>query len=520
LIRAQKVKRRSLLKALAAASISPVYARAARAESADTMTPDHPTTPAENAPPADAVERIAGFVELVREHWRVPGVAVAVIHRGRPFMAAGFGVKNLTRPDPIDAHTAFNIGSCSKAYTACAAAILVDEGRIGWDDQVKPLMPELELYDPDVTRRVTLRDLLSHRVGLSRACIAEGDSDLSRAEVLARAADAPKKAEFRQKFCYSNLGYIIAAELIGRVAQQPFEHFVEARVLRPLGMDDSTAEAKGWLALGNVADPHGYWDYRQRPVPPLDHGNLMGAGFLYTSANDALAWLQLQLGRSRIVSERSLREMHTAQVTDPETYGLGWGVGLANGRNYLGHSGETRGFASRARIEPARDYASFVATNSQGHAAEAISGMINQTLNALPARDELDFYDTGWARRVSEAAARAEADRKSDPLDSTSAPSLAAFAGTYRNRGFGTLSVREAGGALRLAIKDMPIYDGWLVRYAGESFAYQMDGFRATKERRPVRSLDPRIYFHEKEGTIAGLEARDMLFGPTTFQRV
>ncbi len=501
------MKRRSLLKGLAATSIWPL------------VPPAAPGRSIEAPPPADAVERIASFVELVREHWRVPGVAVAVVHRGRPFMAAGFGVKNLDRPDPVDAHTAFNFGSCSKAYTACAAAILVDEGRIGWDDPVKPLMPELELYDPDVTRRVTLRDLLSHRVGLSRACLAEYGSDLSRAEVLARAADAPKKAEFRQKFCYSNLGYIIAAEVIGRVAQQPFERFVEARILRPLGMADSSAEGKGWLALSNVADPHEYWDYRQRPVPPLDHGNLMGAGYLYASATDALAWLQLQLGRSRIVSERNLQEMHNMQISIPETYGLGWEVGVFNGRKFVAHTGGTRGFTARTWIEPDRGYAILTATNSEDRAADAISGFINQTLSDAPARDELDFHDTARARRVAEAAARIEADRKADPLDPPSAPSHAAFAGVYRNRAFGTLSVQEERDALRFTIKDMSMYDGWLVRYGATSFAYQVDGFRAKKKPRPIESLDPRVHVRRTPVQIGGLDLLDMWFGSASFWR-
>jgi Beta-lactamase len=337
--------------------------------------------------------------------------------------------------------------------------------------------------------------------------------------VLARAADAPRKAEFRQKFCYSNLGFVIAAEAIGRVAKEPFERFVETRILRPLGMADSSAEGKGWLALSNVADPHEFWDYRQRPVPPLDHGNLMGAGSLYVSATDALAWLQLQLGQSRIVTERSLRETHTMQIAEPETYGLGWAVGVVNGRRYVAHSGETRGFAARTHVEPEHGYATFVATNSEGRAAEAISNVIGQTLNDVPARDELDFYDTGWARRVAEAAARVEAERKADPADSASAPPLMAFVGTYRNRGFGTLSIQEEHGALRIAVKDMSAYQGWLVRYAAKGFAFQSDGFGPKKDPRPIRSLDPRVYFHGEQGNIVGLEAHDMLFGPTAFQR-
>lgn len=194
------MRRRSLLRGgLAALTATPMM-RAAWAQVGD------------RADPEAAAARIRAFVELACEHWRIPGAAVAVVYQGRPLLAAGFGVRNSLTRNPVDAHTAFCIGSCSKAYTSCAAAILVDEGRIGWDDPVKGVYPELALYDPAIAAQVSLRDLLSHRVGLSRAFIGEYGSDLSHAEVLARAAAAPKATEFRSRFSYSNLGFAIAAD--------------------------------------------------------------------------------------------------------------------------------------------------------------------------------------------------------------------------------------------------------------------------------------------------------------------
>src|SRR5688572_25441965 len=171
------MRRRTFLAGLAAAPAVSLLGRTARAQS-------------------DVTGKISSFVELACRHWRVPGAAVAVIHEGRRLLTAGFGAKNATTGASVDEHTAFGIGSCSKAYTACAAALAIEDRRIGWDDPVKKVLPGLELYDREVADAVTLRDLLSNRVGLSRAFIGEYGSDLSRAQVLARAGQVERKAAF------------------------------------------------------------------------------------------------------------------------------------------------------------------------------------------------------------------------------------------------------------------------------------------------------------------------------------
>jgi len=499
------MRRRRFLAGLAAAAAAPLVPRLGRAQSA--------------ALPADAIDQIAAFVELVRARWRIPGVAVAVLLDGEPVLVQGFGVKNLVTGEPVDAHTAFEIGSCSKAYTAAAAALLVEVGQIGWDDPVKRVMPELALYDPAVADQVSLRDLLSHRVGLSRAHLAEFGSDLSRAEVLARAVDAPKLAEFRTRHCYSNLGFVITAEVVSRLAGEPFDRFVAGRFLEPLAMADSTAAARGWRAIANVADPHQEWDYRQIPVMPLDSDNFMGAGSLYVSAHDAVAWLQLQLGRSGLIAQASLDEMQRAQIRDPVEYGLGWRVGSHAGRRFAAHEGAVRGFRARTHVVPEIGYASFVAVNSEGAAPQAIATFIDQVVNRLPRTDVIDEAEAASAGRRAQAADRLKADMKLHPLDPANALPLSAFGGHYRNRGFGELTLDEDRDALRVSLRDASSFAGWLVRYGDRSFAYQAGGFSGRTEARPLRLNDPRVHFQLDQDKAVGLELLDMWFGPSSFER-
>jgi CubicO group peptidase (beta-lactamase class C family) len=467
---------------------------------------------------ARAADQIRDFVALACEHWRIPGAAVAVVHQGQPLLAMGYGVKSLATREAVDERTAFNIGSCSKAYTACAAALLVEEGRIGWDDPVKAVYPELALYDPDVTAAVTLRDLLSHRVGLSRAHIGEYGSTLPRSDVLARAAQAPKAAEFRSAMCYSNLGFVIAGEVIARVAGMPFEDFVAARILQPLGMAGSSVQGRGWEQLANVAGPHEDWDHRIIPVPPLDHGNTMGAGSLYVSAQDALAWLQLQVGGGTLVSQRSLDEMHEAQIEQPQRYGLGWNVGTYDGHAFAVHDGGTRGFTARTRIDPSIGYGVFVAVNTEHAAVGAITSFVSQALIGLRPQDWIDVTDTAEARNVTRLANELAAERRADPIGPGSPP-LAAFAGDYRHPGLGTLSLRAGRGALRAMIKDMWIYDGWLVRYGSTRFAHQSIGFRATREPRPIRAYDSRFRFVAEGTNVTAVEINDSYMHGPRFER-
>jgi CubicO group peptidase (beta-lactamase class C family) len=131
--------------------------------------------------------QVDAFVERVRQHWDVPGVAIAIVRRDGPLRVSAYGTRSVAASVPADIDTAFAIGSCSKAFTSALAAALVDSDLLGWDDPIRKYLPTFQLHDPWISDHVTLRDILASRTGLSQASLGEYGSDLGRAELLHRA---------------------------------------------------------------------------------------------------------------------------------------------------------------------------------------------------------------------------------------------------------------------------------------------------------------------------------------------
>src|SRR6478736_10144505 len=191
------------------------------------------------APPAGFEQR----VEQLRKQMGVPGVTIAIVEDGKVTMAHGWGVRDITTNRPVDADTIFFTGSTGKAFTNAALATLVDEGKIGWDDKVIDHMPDFRMWDPWVTREMTIRDLLVHRSGLG---LGQGDllflpnSTLSRKETVRRIRYLKPATSFRSDYAYDNILYMAAGQLIEEVSGESWEQYVRNRVFAPLGMKNST----------------------------------------------------------------------------------------------------------------------------------------------------------------------------------------------------------------------------------------------------------------------------------------
>ena len=190
--------------------------------------------------------------------FETPGVAVAIVRPGMPAFVKGYGVRTLGKPGAVDAHTRFGIASHSKAFTAAALALLVDAGKLGWEDPVVKHLPEFRMYDPAVTQMMTVRDLLVHRSGLP---LGAGDlmffpqSSHVAADVLKALPYLKPVRGFRAGYDYDNILYLVAGVLIERVSGQPWDAFVQARLLTPLGMTDA-APALRLLKTDNIAGRH------------------------------------------------------------------------------------------------------------------------------------------------------------------------------------------------------------------------------------------------------------------------
>ena len=194
--------------------------------------------------------------------WEVPGMAIAIVKDDSVIFARGFGVREIGKPEKVDANTLFAIASNTKAFTAATLAILVDEGKLKWDDKVINYLPWFQLYDPYVTANMTIRDLLSHRSGLATF---SGDlvwfaTNYSREEVIKRAKYLKPVYGFRERFGYSNIMFLAAGEIVHAVSGQTWDDFVAERIFKPLKMARTNTTTKALVGLDNVAQCHTDFD--------------------------------------------------------------------------------------------------------------------------------------------------------------------------------------------------------------------------------------------------------------------
>ncbi len=501
------------------------------------------------APPANLDSR----VEQLRTKYGVPGIAVAIVETGQPALARGYGVRGLADPHRVDADTIFSTGSTGKAFTTAALAILVDEGKIRWDDKVIDHMPDFRMYDPWVTRELTIRDLLVHRSGLG---LGAGDllflpkGSLSRAETVRRLRHIKPATSFRSGYAYDNVLYMVAGQLVEEVTGQSWEDFVRARIFRPSGMTVSTADSPSRLATANRARPHARLNGAIRGLGdqvPLDEvgsdlgSNAAPAGGLAISANDMTKWLSLQLARGALPNGRLFSETQSAQMWEPvvltpdstlpaefkavqplfSTYSLGWTVQDYRGAKLVWHGGAVLGSLATVALLPDQGVGLFIAANSEE--GEVVRGLMYELLDHY-----LGAPQTGWAEKLaafkadrSAKAIKAVRAQTARPARSQPSLPLARYAGRYSDPWYGTITISSDKNRLSVAFPDRPAmvarlehhqYDTFRTVFADKSiepafvtFALDAEG---NVERITMKAISPIADF--------SWNYHDLLFTPVT----
>jgi CubicO group peptidase (beta-lactamase class C family) len=436
------------------------------------------------APPDGFAER----VEALRRSFEVPGVAIAIVENGQATFARGFGVADLSAPRPVDADTIFFTGSTGKAFTTAALAVLVDRGKIAWEDRVIDHMPEFRMYDPWVTREMTVRDLLVHRSGLG---LGAGDllfvprSDLTREEVVRRIRHIRPATSFRSGYAYDNILYIAAGRLIEEVSGQSWERFMTDHVLRPAGMTRATVDEAGRAATANRARPHARLNGPIRGMgdqAPLGPDSLIAqvaapAGGLAISANDMSRWLALQLARGalpdggRLFSDVAAREMWKPAVLMPvnplpeplrqtqplfSTYALGWNVRDYKGHRLVMHGGAVYGSLANVVLLPDRGVGFFIAVNSEDGAM--VQGLTYELIDHYLAQERVDWTERfrSFVEGRRAGAVAALQGPAGQPASGGPSLPLARYAGRFNDPWFGTIDIREEGGRLQVRFPHWP----------------------------------------------------------------
>lgn len=401
------------------------------------------------------------------------GMAIAIVKDGRVISAKGYGTRELRKDALVDENTVFAIASNTKAFTTASLAILVDEKKIAWDDKVSKYLPDFRMYDPWVTSELTIRDLVTHRVGLDTF---SGDllwyeTTYSADEILGRQRHLKPVSSFRSRYGYQNLMFIAAGKVIETVSGRSWCDFVTERILRPLEMNRTTCSIR--TLPDNAALPHNESGGKLRT---LHRGNVDGAAAaaaLNSSVADLSRWIRTQLGRGtfegkQIFSKERSWEMWqpylAQQVSEPfgeanptrhfSGVGMGWFVYDYQGRKIINHSGGLDGMLSYTVLVPEEDLGFVVLTNSESRAFAVMMSKIRDVFLDAPERDwSAEALANAKQSRERQEAARQAADAARKPNTRTTLD-LKDYVGAYRDELYGDINVVMENG--RLVLKFVP----------------------------------------------------------------
>jgi len=356
-------------------------------------------------------KQIDSLVEKTLTTFNVPGIAVSVIKDGKIIHLKGYGVRSIKTNQKVDENTLFGVASNTKAFTAAALGMLVDEKKITWDTKVTDVIPEFKMYDAYVTSEFTIRDLLTHRSGLGLGAgdlmIWPDSSTVDKKQLIHNLRYLKPVSSFRTKYDYDNLMYIVAGEVVARVSGITYEDFIESRIIKPLGM---TKTAASWYRLkdkSNVIDGHAPYEGKLLPVG-LSFGEIANAaGGIYSNVTDMSKWVMAMMNSGKygesmdkkLFSPAVARELWTPQTiinggspynTHFSAYGLGWFLSDVNGYFQATHTGGLSGIVTQVTVIPEIKLGIIVLTNQQSGAAfTAITNTIKDGYFGIKDRIEL-----------------------------------------------------------------------------------------------------------------------------------
>jgi CubicO group peptidase (beta-lactamase class C family) len=422
--------------------------------------------------PAQALDppTIDHMVTEALHDWNVPGAAVAVVQGDRVYLK-GYGVRAQGSSERVTQYTVFPLASCTKAFTTTALALLVDEGKLAWDDPVRKHVPYFRLADPLADANVTIRDLVTHRTGLASHDLLWYRSPCSAEDIIRRVAFLRPSYSFRSTFQYQTIMFMAAGQTVASASGMSWDQFVQKRLFDPVGMTTASFTTSAALAAKEHASPHRANREGKIEVAawyPFEHPN--AAGSINASARDLSRWVQFQLNEGvvqhrRLISAASLRETHMPQMVirleglpkaeNPETnqmnYGMGWVIQDYRGHHLVSHAGIVDGFRTHITLVPQEHLGIVILSNlHETRMNLALSNtLVDRYLN-LPARDWTGLYQA--IERQKEAAFRQRLQEREAHRHLGTKPSreLSAYVGVFADRAYGLARVRLQGGGLVL----------------------------------------------------------------------
>jgi CubicO group peptidase (beta-lactamase class C family) len=424
--------------------------------------------------PARSVDAavLDALVERALKQWHVPGVAVAIVRGDEVIYLKGHGVRSVTSGEKVTPDTLFPIASCTKSFTTTAIALLVDEGKMSWDDPPRKYVPYFRLSDPLADDAVTLRDLVTHRTGLRGHDLLWYRSPWTQEDIIRRVGRLPLDKPFRTTFQYQSTMFTVAGFAMASASGMSWADFVRQRLLEPLDMKTVYFTTKEIAEIADKACPHRLdpKETPQRTEPyPMDVPE--PAGSIQAGASDLSKWLRFHLNNKIVrgkplVSARNLEAMHTPQIplrmdpvdramfpgTHQMSYGMGWVIQDHFGHCLLQHAGAIDGFRCHFTLVPKERLGIVLLCNlDRTRMNIALSNALLDALLNLPRRQERDWNKIVADAECAEQAESAKKEREDQMRrhrDTSPSRELAGYTGAYEHPAYGTVRITLENGAL------------------------------------------------------------------------
>jgi CubicO group peptidase (beta-lactamase class C family) len=445
-------------------------------------------------------EFIDSIVNVSMNKFPQAGVAIGVIQDGKISHLKGYGIASKNTNTSVDENTLFAIASNSKAFTATALGILVDQGKINWEDKVIDHIPEFRMYDSYVTANFTIQDLLTHRSGLG---LGAGDlmffpdgADFTIDDIIASFQYLTPVSNFRTKYDYDNLLYMVAGEVVNRVSGKSWDNFVQNEIMAKLGMNSSVGLYQNISNNPNVAFPHKTENNEIIEIGAYSNfdGSFGAAGGIYSNVTDMSKWVQMHLNNglygdslnNTLISKSNHKELwkiHTNIISDPygrgyynshyRGYGLGFFLQDQGGYSVINHSGGLPGMLSMVTMIPELNSGIIVLTNSAPGGLSLVT-LTNEIKDKIIGAEEFDWL--AWAEKrlahsTSEADSMVNAVWKQVEKSKKTKLDFRNYLGRYKDNWFGEVVVYEKDGNLWFKSLRSPKLEGEMKLYKANTFA-------------------------------------------------
>ena len=446
-------------------------------------------------------KQIDSIIGYAMGKFNVAGVAVAIVKDGKKIHSKGYGFKSSVTKKPVDNHTNFAIASNSKAFTTAALAILVEDGKLKWDDKVKDYIPEFKMYNPYVTENFNIQDLLTHRSGLG---LGVGDlmffpdgSDFTIDDLLSSFQHFKPVSAFRTKFDYDNLLYLVAGELIKRVSGMTWEDFISERIFQPLNMNNSYAAFDKIKDKSNLAKPH---DANSGTLKILSNYQEMingAAGGIYSNVDDLSNWMLMHLNNGKYgdslkqelftpESQREMWKIHTVTEVNRNPrynshfsgYGLGWDLSDIKGNMSVSHTGGLPGMLSKTIMIPDINLGIVILTNTSDDGAglfEAVSNTIVDSYLGLNEFGWIDKYASYFKNKKDEDDKVSKKVWELIGENKESNVKYENYIGIYKDAWFGNVEVFMNEDKLWMKSYKSPKLNGEMFFYNANTFAVKWE---------------------------------------------